>query len=97
MFILGYWGMPRRYADYIGEFADLHFASSLGAMLNGVAYILILGNLIYAAFKGRAAGKNPYDSLSLEWSIPSPPPLTNFDEIPTVTTWTYGYGEENNA
>ena len=95
MFILGYWGMPRRYADYMAEFADLHFASSMGAMVNGIAYIVILGNLVYAAFKGRAAGKNPYNSLSLEWTIPSPPPLTNFDEIPTVTTWTYGYGEEN--
>jgi len=96
-FIMGYMGMPRRYADYAGEFAELHFASSLGAMINGAAYLLILGNLIYAAFKGRAAAKNPFNSLSLEWTVPSPPPLTNFDEVPTVTTWTYGYGEEQNA
>ena len=93
-FIMGYQGMPRRYADYIGEFADFHYASSLGAMINGLAYLIIFGNLVYAAIKGRAASKNPYNSLSLEWTVPSPPPLTNFDEIPTVTSWTYGYGEE---
>lgn len=96
-FILGYMGMPRRYADYLGEFADLHFASSLGAMLNGSAFLLIFGNLVYSVFKGKAAGINPYQSLSLEWTVPSPPPLTNFDEVPTVTSWTYGYGEEKNA
>ena len=96
-FILGYMGMPRRYADYLGEFADLHFASSLGAFINGLAYMVIFGNLVYAAFRGKAAAKNPHESLSLEWTVPSPPPLTNFDEVPTVTTWTYGYGEKQKA
>lgn len=96
-FLLGYLGMPRRYADYLGEFADLHFASSLGSMLNGIAYMLIFGNLIWAAKRGKPASVNPYNSLSLEWTVPSPPPLTNFDEVPTVTTWTYGYGEEQEA
>lgn len=96
-FILGYMGMPRRYADYLNEFADLHFASSLGAMTNGLAYIIIFGNLFYAIYRGKAASRNPYNSLSLEWSTPSPPPLTNFDEVPTITTWTYGYGEEQTS
>ncbi|MDJ0835100.1 MAG: cbb3-type cytochrome c oxidase subunit I [Acidobacteriota bacterium] len=96
-FILGYMGMPRRYADYLGEFAELHFASSLGAFINGLAYVVIFGNLLWAAKRGKVASKNPFNSLSLEWTVPSPPPLTNFDEVPTVTTWTYGYGEEQNA
>lgn len=96
-FILGYQGMPRRYADYIGEYADLHFASSVGAMLNGLAYVVIFANLFWAAKFGKKAEENPFDSLSLEWKTTSPPPLLNFDEVPTVTDWTYGYGEEQNA
>ncbi len=96
-FILGYLGMPRRYADYIGEFADLHFASTLGALINGLAYFVVFFNLVYSAYRGKAASRNPYQSLSLEWQLPSPPPLTNFDEVPEVTTWTYGYGEEQKA
>lgn len=96
-FILGYMGMPRRYSDYLGEFADLHFASSVGAMLNGLAYFIIFGNLIISIWKGAKATDNPFGSLSWEWKTTSPPPLTNFDDIPTVTTWTYGYGENQNA
>ncbi len=96
-FIMGYQGMPRRYADYLGEFHDMHFLSSVGAMVNGLAYFIIFGNLIWAVFKGKRAAANPYGSLSLEWQTPSPPPLTNFDEIPTVTDWTYGYGDQQKA
>ncbi len=93
-FVLGYMGMPRRYFDYLDQFATLHFMSSIGAFINGIAYLYIFGNLIHAVVKGRAAEKNPFGSLSLEWTVPSPPPLTNFDEIPIVTDWTYGYGTE---
>jgi len=96
-FLLGYLGMPRRYADYVGEYAELHFASSIGSFVNGLAYIVIFANLFWAARRGPIASKNPFHSLSLEWTVPSPPPLTNFDEVPEVTTWTYGYGEEQNA
>ncbi|MEE9284724.1 MAG: cytochrome ubiquinol oxidase subunit I, partial [Dehalococcoidia bacterium] len=30
------------------------------------------------------AGDDPWDADTLEWSISSPPPLHNFEEIPTV-------------
>ena len=96
-FILGYMGMPRRYFDYLDQFADLHFMSSIGGFVNGLAYLFILGNLIHGIIKGTAAEKNPHGSLSLEWTVPSPPPLTNFDEIPEVHDWTYGYGNEQHA
>jgi heme/copper-type cytochrome/quinol oxidase subunit 1 len=40
---------------------------------------------------GKAPG-NPYRSLSLEWSMDSPPGTFNFDEIPTITEPVYNYG-----
>ena len=51
--------------------------------------------MIYNFFKpvSKAEG-NPYKSTSLEWSMPSPPPTLNFDEIPTVTGSTYDYGNK---
>jgi len=38
-FILGYLGMPRRYASYAPEFQMLHVMSSAGASILGVGYL----------------------------------------------------------
>lgn len=92
-FALGMQGMPRRYHDYPVEFEPLHAISSVFAGINGLAYVLILGHLAYSAFWGKRASGNVWNSLSLEWATPSPPPHDNFAEIPTVTEWTYGYGK----
>ena len=35
---------------------------------------------------------NPWKSMSLEWTIPSPPPFYNFEHIPTITAGPYEYG-----
>ena len=96
-FALGMMGMPRRYHDYVPEFAGLHHVSTMFAMLNGIGYSLVIANLIYAAYKGKKATTNPYDSLSLGWKCPSPPPHDNFATIPIVTDWTYGYSNEPNG
>ena len=92
-FILGMEGMPRRYYDYPPEFEFLHRMSTVFAFINGIGYAFVLGNLGLAARFGRKCENgNPYESLSLEWKTPSPPAHDNFDEIPVVTEWTYGYG-----
>ncbi|MFN8389111.1 MAG: cbb3-type cytochrome c oxidase subunit I [Bdellovibrionota bacterium] len=91
-FILGMEGMPRRYFTYPPEFQTLHQISTSFALLNGIGYTLVLLNFLYSAFYGPKAPANPWDSLSLEWQTPSPPPHDNFDKIPVVTDWSYGYG-----
>ena len=91
-FILGMEGMPRRYYNVPEEFANLHFISTLFAYLNGFGYSLVLLNLAHGFFRGEKAPANPYNSLSLEWATTSPPPHDNFEKIPVVTDWTYGYG-----
>ena len=93
-FVLGMEGMPRRYFDYPIQFESLHFVSTIGAFINGFGYALALMNLVYAFFFSKVvAPANPYNSLSLEWKTPSPPPHDNFPETPIVTEWTYGYGK----
>ncbi len=93
-FVLGMHGMPRRYFDYPPEFESLHFASTIGAFANGLGYALAILNLAYTALFGKTkAGRNPYNSLSLEWQTDSPPIHDNFEVTPIVTDWTYGYGE----
>lgn len=84
MFILGIKGMPRRYFDYLEEFHGLNIISSLGALVLITGLILVIVNLIIGARKGEPAPANPWGGTTLEWTVPSPPPLENFEKIPVV-------------
>ncbi len=90
-FILGYLGMPRRYHVYDPQFQVFHVASSAGSTILGFAYVFPFAYLLYALRYGEPAGPNPWDATGLEWTVPSPPPKHNFDEIPTVTREPYDY------
>ena len=90
-FVLGYLGMPRRYAVYPAEFQFLNVMSSAGASILGVGYLIPLIYLMWSARYGPPAGPNPWRAKGLEWTTPSPPPTENFEEIPTVTEDAYNY------
>ena len=96
-FFSGIQGMPRRYASYPAEFESLHALSTYGSWILGLGIFIMTVNLIAGLFSKEKAPDNPYNSLSLEWQVPSPPPHENFDEIPEVTDWTYGYGKKMGA
>ena len=93
-FFLGIQGMPRRYASYPAEFESLMALSTYGSWILGFGILIMVVNLISGLINGPKAPANPYNSLSLEWQVPSPPPHENFEEIPQVTDWTYGYGKK---
>jgi cytochrome c oxidase subunit I len=90
-FMLGYLGMPRRYAVYPAEFQVLNVMSSAGASILGVGYLIPLIYLIWSMRYGPIAGPNPWGATGLEWQTPSPPPTENFEEIPVVTEEPYNY------
>ena len=90
-FVLGYLGMPRRYAIYPPEFQVLNVMSSAGASILGVGYVIPLIYLIWSMRYGPIAGPNPWGAKGLEWETPSPPPTENFEEIPVVTEDAYDY------
>ncbi len=94
MFILGYEGMPRRYWDYLPQFQTLQVISTVGSWILIAGILLMFGNLHRAMKKGTSASANPWGGKTLEWTIPSPPPVHNFDEIPVITHGPYYYGEE---
>jgi hypothetical protein len=52
---------------------------------------------IYSLRNGPKAGNDPWDARTLEWTIPSPPPAHNFDEMPVVKSlddfWTTKHPE----
>ena len=90
-FILGYLGMPRRYATYPPEFHILNVLSTAGASILGVGYVVPLIYLIWAWKYGEKAPANPWRATGLEWKTSSPPPKHNFEETPTVTWRVYDY------
>ena len=90
-FVLGYLGMPRRYAAYPPEFQFLHVLSTAGATILGVGYILPLCYLAWAWKYGKASGPNPWRATGLEWQTPSPPPVSNFEVTPVVTHPAYDF------
>ena len=98
-FVLGYLGMPRRYAAYPPEFQVLNVLSTAGASILGIAFLIPMIYLTYAWFFGPKVGNNPWQAKGLEWEIQSPPTTFNFDETPTVTEEAYNYGpwEENHV
>jgi cytochrome c oxidase subunit I len=46
--------------------------------------IIIISNLVRSARHGVPAEMNPWKGKTLEWTVPSPPPVENFDEIPVI-------------
>ena len=91
-FILGYLGMPRRYHVYPDEFQVLNVASSLGASILALGYLIPGAYLTWSIFKGSQAPDNPWGAKGLEWETTSPPSTFNFDETPVVTEEAYQYG-----
>ena len=51
----------------------------------GAGVLLSAVTLIYAAFKGKRCGGNPFKAASLEWQSSSPPDFHNFIHKPVVT------------
>lgn len=79
MLTVGIKGMPRRYYDYLPQFEFLNKIATIGSWIMITGLILMVYNLIRSARKGEIAPRNPWNGVTLEWQIPSPPPAHNFD------------------
>jgi cytochrome c oxidase subunit 1 len=95
-FVIGTHGMPRRSASYVRDtyftwagfrwptFQTGHVLSSVGALLQLLALLLIAGCFVYSLCRGRKAPANPWGGTTLEWACASPPPHDNFASPPPV-------------
>jgi cytochrome c oxidase subunit 1 len=92
MHLVGIDGMPRRVADYAEQFATLNAIISVSAFLFGLSFLVFLVNMIMSWRSGPKAEGNPWRAHTLEWQVSSPPPIFNFDRIPTVVGGPYEYG-----
>jgi len=87
---LGLLGMNRRIALYDVQFQDLNVLSTAGAYILGISSIPFAINMVWSAFKGQPAGRNPWRALTLEWQTSSPPIIENFEEMPIL--WSRFFG-----
>ena len=92
MHLVGVDGMPRRVADYAEQFAAMNMFISIASFLFGLSFLVFLYNVLASWRYGPAAEANPWRAHTLEWQVSSPPPVFNFDEIPTVVGGPYEYG-----
>lgn len=93
LFALGLMGMPRRVATYPSHLQSLNIWVSVSAFFLGASMLLFLANVLYSMVIARKpAEANPWRSKSLEWQVPTPVPLHNFDRTPVIDADPYDYG-----
>src|SRR5215216_4495052 len=92
MHLIGVQGMPRRVADYPEQFASWNLFISLSSFVLGLSTLVFVYNMVSSWRSGPRAASNPWRALTLEWQVSSPPPVFNFDRVPTVVGGPYEYG-----
>jgi cytochrome c oxidase subunit 1 len=93
LFAAGLLGMPRRVTAYNPALHTLNVFVSASAFCLGASMLVLLANLVWSLLVRREpAEANPWHSKSLEWQLPTPVPVHNFDRIPVINSAPYGYG-----
>ena len=92
MHVVGIEGMPRRVADYSSQFATWNLLISIASFALGLSTLIFIYNMVASWRGGPRASANPWRALTLEWQVSSPPPIFNFDSMPTIVGGPYEYG-----
>ena len=92
MFWLGIEGMRRRVADYPAELGTVNLFVSLAGLNIALSMAVFVFNMVRSWRRVELAVPNPWRAQTLEWQVASPPPVENFDRIPTVSETPYQYG-----
>ena len=93
LFAAGMLGMPRRVSVYAPRLQGINIFVSSSAFLLGVSMLIFLINLVYSMVIARVpAEANPWASRGLEFQLPTPVPVTNFETTPVIQSDPYDYG-----
>jgi cytochrome c oxidase subunit 1 len=93
LFVLGMKGMPRRVSSYAPNLHGLNVWVSISAFVLGFSMLIFLANVVWSLILVRLpAAANPWRSKSLEWQVPTPVPVNNFEQIPVIDSDPYDYG-----
>ena len=99
LFVLGLAGQHRRIYSYeffpqlaTPDLQNLRVLATMSLVVMLLFQLVFIWNFFVSLRRGKVAGKNPWNSTTLEWTAPSPPPHGNFAELPTVYRGPYEYG-----
>ncbi len=93
LLVIGFLGMPRRVVTYAGYLQGANEWVSVSAFVLGASMLVFVANLVWSQVFARVpAGANPWGSKSIEFQLPSPVPVHDFDRIPTFGPDPYPYG-----
>jgi cytochrome c oxidase subunit 1 len=96
LFAAGMLGMPRRVSIYAPRLQGINVFVSISAFMLGLSMLVFLVNLVYSMVIARVpAEANPWRSRGIEFQLPTPVPVTNFERTPVIQADPYGYGEPN--
>lgn len=98
MLILGLQGMPRRYYDYLPRYETGNFLAGIGGYILCIGIFIMFINLLRSFSQKVPASADPWGGTTLEWKIPSPPPVHNFIDEPQIMDFPYdfkGVGEQS--
>jgi cytochrome c oxidase subunit 1 len=96
LFAAGFVGMPRRVSTYAPGLQNLNDFVSASAYVLGFSMLIFIANMIYSLVFARVpAEENPWESKGLEWQLPTPVPVLDFERIPVFNTTPYEYGVED--
>ena len=96
MHILGIGGHMRRIAnpmqyEFLQDMQWINEFITVSAFMLGTAQIIFFFNFFYSMYKGKKSVDNPWESNTLEWVAPTPPPHGNFLTPPVVYGGPYEY------
>ena len=97
MLVLGMQGMPRRYYDHLPAFHTGHLVATVGSWIMVAGLLMMAANLVRGFFRKTEAPANPWGGVTLEWTVPSPPPVENFAEQPVITCAPYTFNPKDKA
>ncbi len=92
LFYAGLQGEPRWQAYIAGQFVTANSIASAFAILIVASIAVLAYNIVMTWRSGEVAAANPWGGRTLEWTVPSPPPLENFTRPVVVSSGPYDYG-----
>ncbi|HZO78285.1 MAG TPA: cbb3-type cytochrome c oxidase subunit I [Solirubrobacteraceae bacterium] len=94
LFAVGWLGQPRRVVTYPFGLQTLNDVVSIAAYCIGVSMLIFLANVVWSlVIKREPSVANPWNSKSIEFQLPTPLPVHDFDRIPVFDADPYPYGE----